>query len=541
MVAVWLVLMPACAMCTGDALRPANVSVSIDLGFLGSPLLTELVVVEGGIADADVLAAAQTLPIPGSITDAKLSWQTTSPGDRVQFNITTTSSNPSALTLAIDTGVNGTLNATRVPLLVRHVCKANGVFSVDLSVSLADSHTGEVLKPLAVSYRKECDLNAQTLSQLPSFCTPNSGATPSRVRYGPIRVATYNVYGFIGGGTNVQDKANEIVDAVIADNVDVVLLQQVFGSDAQGYLVNGLKDRYSYIVPRVKGTNTGESGLFMASKLRPRRCGFEQFSSSSGVDSLQSKGVFSALLDAGAGYSLYVFAGHLQHGSAAADVSTREAQATQAAVYMAAQVAAVATGTGSDALHFGGSRTIRMGVLAAGALNIQGITYTSNDEFLSLGSPQLNTFTDTLADYGLPMRDLYRELEPTLPGYTTVALNFTCTSAASTREFSCSAGESLAFPGSRVDYLLSFDRAPMAVNTLVASHATIDELYNANYNYVTVGGASFNTLSYHKKVAVTVTHSDAAGNAASLPAPLHGVVIGVVVTLVAAYRAWRWV
>ena len=33
--------------------------------------------------------------------------------------------------------------------------------------------------------------------------------------------------GFIGGGTNVQDKANEIVDAVIADNVDVVLLQQV--------------------------------------------------------------------------------------------------------------------------------------------------------------------------------------------------------------------------------------------------------------------------------------------------------------------------
>lgn len=118
-VAVWLVLMPACALCTasaGDALRPANVSVSIDLSFLGSPLLTELVVVEGGIADADVLAAAQTLPIPGSITDAKLSWQTTSPGDRVQFNITTTSSNPSALTLAIDTGVNGTLNTTRVPV-----------------------------------------------------------------------------------------------------------------------------------------------------------------------------------------------------------------------------------------------------------------------------------------------------------------------------------------------------------------------------------------------------------------------------------------
>ena len=36
----------------------------------------------------------------------------------------------------------------------------------------------------------------------------------------------------------------------------------------------------------------------MASKLRPRRCGFEQFSSSSGVDSLQSKGVFSALVRA---------------------------------------------------------------------------------------------------------------------------------------------------------------------------------------------------------------------------------------------------
>ena len=36
------------------------------------------------------------------------------------------------------------------------------------------------------------------------------------------------------------------------------------------------------------------------------------------------------------------------------------------------------------------------------------------------------------ADYGLPVRDLYRELEPTLPGYTTVALNFTCTTAVRT-------------------------------------------------------------------------------------------------------------
>lgn len=83
-------------------------------------------------------------------------------------------------------------------------------------------------------------------------------------------------------------------------------------------------------------------------------------------------------LDAGAGYSTFIFTAHMQHGTSgascalggqrsgacsrlwltrgnwparlctAADVTARTAQMVQAADFISAQTAAVATGTGSD-------------------------------------------------------------------------------------------------------------------------------------------------------------------------------------------------
>ena len=67
-----------------SALRNANLTVEIDLSFLNNAFLRELTVVTNGVVEASVIAAAQTIPIPGSLALAQLRWMTTKPNSQVR-------------------------------------------------------------------------------------------------------------------------------------------------------------------------------------------------------------------------------------------------------------------------------------------------------------------------------------------------------------------------------------------------------------------------------------------------------------------------
>lgn len=518
-----LVVVIMAALAAGEAADPrpaATVDVKIDLTFLNQPSLSEIQVVEGGILNGLIAAAAASLPVPAIVNEATMLWRTSWWPTSYNISITTEAS-PSEMTVEIaGLSPSGQLNSTYSDILVKHNCFGSGAFLVSLQIEFRNTSNWVEMLPLTLTYKKECSLDGGggSLSTYP-VCTKDRAEPYANARYGKIKVATFDVWGFSDSGTgSITSKADAVVSGIKAGEYDVVMLQQVFGSEARARLKTGLQGEYPYIVDYIQGDAVADSGLFFASKLKPRRCGFSQFRDSHGADSLQSKGIFSVLLDAGARYSFYMFGMHTQSGKTLEANTVRSAQITQVRSYLLEKLAPFLDAgiLQGDAEHFGGPAfNGRMAIMMMGNVNVDGISYASDGTFASIGTPEL---TALLTNLGAP-KDVYRDANPTTPGYTTNSYHVTCTTAQDNDMFKCNAGETTQSPGRRIDYMFGYDFVTVAgqvkeFNKIKIESAATVEFKDPAYSYIKAGGVTFPDLSYHKLVSATVDH-DAPFNAAA--------------------------
>lgn len=506
-----------------------DVTLSLDADrTLGGSMGNIDLILNGGFTIFIGMAAA--LPVPPTVDQAFLRWKSPS---ELNYTMTLTSGNTDVMPDP-DLGIplQGRLPNTFQDLVVTHTCIRDGVVSVTLVIDLYDyelpnqPHYG----PIEVVYSKECDLGATVDAGLPTFCSPNDDPkAPTFV--GGVKFATFNVHGFADAsvtedsGNNIPDQAAALLSHIQAADVQVLAIQEVWTSELRDLLATGLGDiGFEQVVEELRGAQVQGSGMMFATKLPVRRCNFDLFSDAEGTDQLTSKGVFSVLLDAGAGRSYYTFITDMQSGADRYE----DTRASQRGTIMAKVESLVARFTPSsvstqyDINEFGRGNLAKMGIVLMGTMNEFGNTYTEADGTYTIGEVGGTQYDLMVADLtpntGEDPRDIMRELADSESDtlLTTLPFQLTCDSELSYDEISCEDGESIDFPGARVDYIFTWNRVnTKGLNVVAASDASVATAEDDSFDWLDIGGQPLPYLSDHGLVSVTLTHSDTSGGGGS--------------------------
>lgn len=231
-----------------------------------------------------------------------------------------------------------------------------------------------------------------------------------------VRILTFNAAMVPLQASN--ERARAIAAAILAADVDVACLQEVFFEQIK----NTLRKRLVDALPDVFWPGGPFSGLFFASRIPVAASRFETFDNADGLMEA-GKGVFGARLDLGHGKGLLVCNTHLQSRRSAAAVRKKQlAQARKLVVRLIGKNPVAA--------------------MLAGDLNIRG---ELDDAAGIQQTPEYVAMLDLLRQ----PRDLYRLRNPNTPGFTWDPVK----------------NPGLIPPGhkarERLDYVLAFDSVPL--------------------------------------------------------------------------------
>jgi endonuclease/exonuclease/phosphatase family metal-dependent hydrolase len=215
-----------------------------------------------------------------------------------------------------------------------------------------------------------------------------------------IRLLTYNLAMLpLFTGIAKKERARAFINEICNHrHYDILCLQEIFDEEIRQQLVNGLKDRYPYMVEKSSDHDifNEDSGLFFASRFPILRHTYREFYAKSiGTwDALVDKGLFIACLKLGTDDNqriLHIYNAHLQ--SDKPGYKTRKSQLAQVRRFVEK---ALKTERQK-------SKPLKVSAVLLGDFNVIGDKSREYKRMMSL--------------LGYPI-DLYRKLNPDAEGYT---------------------------------------------------------------------------------------------------------------------------
>mmetsp|Transcript_25321 Transcript_25321/g.88386 ORF Transcript_25321/g.88386 Transcript_25321/m.88386 type:complete len:570 (-) Transcript_25321:157-1866(-) len=554
---ICVALLAALAAPAAAEIGTGDVKLELDaIRTMGSSPIPKIALLEDGVLTS-MAALAAAVPVPGNVNDAFLEWESEL---QLGYSLVLSVSDVTIMDAPTVTVPSvGIVPAAGEDLVVSHVCKRDGTVRITLDLffftydaSCAPDGEGgedgesactaeellasivEQTTPLQVVYSKLCDESAHVQAGLPSACGGSQLAgTPAYS--GPIKVATWNVAGFLQGGLDTHSvaQAEEVAATLSADDYSLVFVQDAWAPSFVSTLRTAMEgEGYSLIISQLKAPELAQtSGMMFFSKMPVRHCSFNLFKQVKGGDQLESKGVFSALVDAGGGFSYFVVTGHAQ-SSPWQYAATRGKQLQQfaevAEKFVSKMMSASCTPAKECSLFGGAAGLAKMGFIVAGTLNVDAAADTAG----------YNDMIAKMTQDVVAPRDWWAEAHPDDDGLTTIALDITCPADGKTAFFACTAGESVTYSGGRIDYLMSWDSIdnrpdPAFVNALVVSDVklTLPEK-EADEAFVKIGDNDVDSVSTHYMLSATVEHGSDEGPSSAATATVS--VLCAVVALLSA-------
>lgn len=480
---------------------------------------------------------ARSIPVPPDVDEAFLQWKSAA---QFGYHIELTSSDESIMTdPVLDVPLVGILPTQRSEITVTHECVGEGTAEVNLRMFFFEYEgqyddrrrldgeggfdyvmTAKTV-PIEVVYAKDCTPGGGQDTALPSMCQGSSlSGTPAFG--GPINVASWNVAGFLNTGAASETSVSQAreVARVLSDPAADYSVAVVFDAWAPEFvdtLAAEMEDAgFEDIVDVIKPVDSdATSGMMLFSKLPVRGCFYEVFDDRDGTDVVKNIGVFGALIDAGAGFSYLLVAA--QGNTDPWDYkAVREAQFEQIAdatnVYIEGLVDV--TCDSRECEIFGGSEGMaRMGVILTGTLNVNDVAYDASGAASDTNTEAYVDALDALRQSDIGPRDWHREANGEEDfGFTTIPLDVTCPEDGQTDFFECEAGEQVVFPGSRVDYMMSWDVVKgypddYEMNVLTVSEFSVTTPEStSDASYLTIGDDDVAGISFHRLLSATVEH-----------------------------------
>mmetsp|Transcript_35273 Transcript_35273/g.84078 ORF Transcript_35273/g.84078 Transcript_35273/m.84078 type:complete len:579 (-) Transcript_35273:86-1822(-) len=514
----------------------AGTDVSLSLNALKTLGDSPLAVV-GLLADGELTplaGMARSIPVPPTVDVAYLDWQSDA---EYGYDIQLVSSDPDVMeTPTLNFPNRGIVPSETGEIAVSMECTGEGTVEVTLQMFfftyegqddgsdfVYDGETSLEMTSktdiIEVVYAKQCSTDLGPATALPAMCL-GSDDEGAPARGGAINVATWNVAGFLQDSSETSiTQAEEVASQLSASAKDysVVVVQDAWAPDFVSTLKQEMKDAgFGYVVDVIKPVDSDQtSGMMFFSKLPVRGCFYEKFAELAGTDVVKMKGVFGALVDAGAGYSYVVTTAHGNTDPWQYE-DVRESQLEQIVDATSSYIAELADEDcdSKECELFGGLDGLaKMGVILAGTLNVNSIAYTDGVATGADAEAYANA-VEALSQLDSAPRDWYREAHADDLGLTTIPLSLTCPEDGYTPFFECEAGAQVTFPGSRVDYLMSWDVVKgypddFAMNSLAVSNVEVTSpMPDSSSNFLAIGEDDFEGLSYHKLMSATVDHTD---------------------------------